>query len=451
MVARITLRWTEAIFLSLRNPSIAWLLAGLGCAATGVILALSVSPETGIALFVLGAGVLAAGAAALRRAASAAELDRLDVSPAEQTYHVLRVTRAAEDGEPAPLSAADLDDYERRLGELISARCDRVWEGVRERRYVKSNGGRVIDLDGGAIFAEIRDIVQEVASLYHAGSENAVLQARAGDIALAVRSAIGDLLHLVSQIPYVDPAAWSVESVVMRLEQAEKGLALYARISSYERYINAAWIAARFAAGASPLSIAAWFIGTEGAKRIGGRFFKRRAEAWAKELLEGSVGLVYLHVARIYDPQRVHRDPDWAALVEALRIHARMPGVDHNRKVLLDRILRARLPDEFAKMALLRALAGDREPDRRSAPPIAPEQLGAAQREAVAERLKEVLSDMQGLDTPPAVAAIADLESRLGASIIERGTDAPTPPRAASWWDWVRTRRGNGQASRRPR
>lgn len=43
-----------------------------------MILALSVSPETGIALFVLGAGTLAAGAAALRRAASAAELGDLE-------------------------------------------------------------------------------------------------------------------------------------------------------------------------------------------------------------------------------------------------------------------------------------------------------------------------------------------------------------------------------------
>ena len=93
------------------------------------------SAEAGIALFVLGTGVLAAGAAALRRAASAAELDRLDVSPAERTYHALRVV--LEGGEPARLSAADLDESERRLGELISARCDRVWEGVRERRYVK--------------------------------------------------------------------------------------------------------------------------------------------------------------------------------------------------------------------------------------------------------------------------------------------------------------------------
>ena len=409
------------LYLSMsRNAPLAWLLAGLGCAATGVILALSISPETGIALFVLGAGTLAAGAAALRRVASAAELDRLDVSPAERTYHVLRVVRAAGDGEPVRLSAAQLDEHERRLGELIDARCDRVWEGIRERRYVKSDAGRVIDLDGGAIFAEVRDIVQEVAGLYHAGSENAVLKARTGDIALAVRSAIGDLLHLAHQLPYVDPAAWSVESVVTRLEQAEKGLAFYRKISPYERYINAAWIAARFAAGASPLSIAAWFIGTEGAKRIGGRLFKRRAEEWVTELLEGSVGLVYLHVARIYDPQRVYRGPDWAVLVEALRIHTRIPGIDHNRKLLLDRILHARLPDEFAKMALLRALAGDREPDRRSGPPIDLEQLGAAQREAVAERLKEVVSQMQGLDAKAVHTAIDDLEGRLGTAVVDR-------------------------------
>lgn len=64
------------------------------------------------------------------------------------------------------LSAADLDESERRLGELISARCDRVWEGVRERRYVKRDRERVIDLDGEAIFTEVRDIVQEVATRF---------------------------------------------------------------------------------------------------------------------------------------------------------------------------------------------------------------------------------------------------------------------------------------------
>ncbi|MCE2541498.1 MAG: hypothetical protein J4G16_14305 [Acidobacteria bacterium] len=101
-------------------------------------------------------------------------------------------------------------------------------------------------------------------------------------------------------------------------------------------------------------------------------------------------------------------------LVEALRIHARISGVDHNRKLLLDRILRARIPDEFAKMALLRVLAGDRKPDRRSAAPVDLEQLGTAQREAVAERLKEVLAEMQGWGAKAARKAIDELESRRG-------------------------------------
>ena len=163
---------------------------------------------------------------------------------------------------------------------------------------------------------------------------------------------------------------------------------------------------------------------------------------WAKELLEGSVGLVYLHVARIYDPQRVHRGPDWAALVEALRIQAHVPGVDHNRKLLLDRILRARIPDEFAKMALLRALAGDREPDRRSAPPVDLEQLSAPQCEAIAERLKEVLSEMQGLDAQAAREAIDDLEGRLGwplssASRETRGRQGSSGS-ARRWLAWRR-------------
>lgn len=77
----------------MKNAPVAWLLAGLGCAIVGTALAILVSAEAGIALFVLGTGVLAAGAAALRRAASAAELDRLDVSPAERTYHAPRVAR----------------------------------------------------------------------------------------------------------------------------------------------------------------------------------------------------------------------------------------------------------------------------------------------------------------------------------------------------------------------
>jgi len=257
-----------------------------GCVAAGAILALSGSPETGVALFVLGAG------------------DCLDVSPAEQTYHALLVARAsaADDGDPARLSAADFDDNEGRLGglgELISARCDRVWEGS----DVRSDGVRVIDLDGGSdVHGDPR---------HRSGGRRPVprgLQERRAQCAhrrhrprrpfghrrLAASGAPDSLRRSGRLVGGVggDPIGAGREGIG----------ALQEDLSPRALHPRRAWIDARFAAGAGPLSIAAWFLGTEGAKRIGGRLFKRRAEAWVKEPLEGSVGLVYLHVARIYDP-----------------------------------------------------------------------------------------------------------------------------------------------------
>ena len=125
-------------------------------------------------------------------------------------------------------------------------------------------------------------------------------------------------------------------------------------------------------------------------------------------------------MARIYDPGRVPRSADYAALVAALDVHRRIPGVDHNRRLLLDRILRARIPDEFAKLALLRALAADGVPDAAEAPPVDLRSLPPAKRQAIAARLVEILPAMRGLDEPEASQAIEDLESRLG-----RGLQVP--------------------------
>ena len=442
----------------LMSARIAWLAAGLTSVAAGIGLVLAAAVEGGIAFVVLGAGLLAAGGAVQPKRPPAstdatspdpsspddltrriAELHQLEdrllaggVSPAERAYHELRLERDADDGPPAPAGPDELDDDERRLAELAAHRCGRVWEGIRERRYVRSEDGRVTDLDGGAIFAEVREIVQEVAGLYHAQSDNAVLEVRTGDIALAVRSAIGDLLHLVNQVPYVDPAGWSIRSVVERLEQAQKGLELYRKVSPYQPYVNAASVAARLALGANPITLAAWTVGSQVAWRAGEKVVRSYAETWLKDLLETSVALVYVHVARTYDPRRAYRGAEWAALVEALRVHARIPGVDANRKLLLDRILGAQIPDEFAKMTLLRALAADRAPDPRSAPVTDLATLRPDERKAVAERLSDLLSAMEGVDAPAAGEALADLERRLQVPLERDRSSATARPLGVS-------------------
>ena len=411
------------------SASVGWLLAGCGVTVAGVSLLFLLSVEVGIAVSLLGVAALGFAAGLTRSAAVDRRLvtdveqhiDELrerdlrevekrwlaeGVSPLEQAWSALQRSHGPEtDTAPSELDA--------RLGRMIQARCDRVWDGIRDRRYVKQEHGEIGGLDGRAIFEEIRGVVEEVARLYGKDVEKAELDARIGDIALAARSAIGELLQAARQAPVVNVTGWTVREVVVWLERVQKVRHLYRKYTPYQHYLRGAWLAARLALGLNPVTAVATTLGWEASKQVGGYVLKTYAEGWLKELLEGSVALVYLQVARTYDPGHTYRSADWLGLVEALRIHKLVPGIDHNRKLLLDRILHAQIPDEFAKLALLRALADDREPDSTLTPPIDLASLRPAQRQAIAECLGAILRDMRGLNEPKASKAIEEMEKGL--------------------------------------
>ena len=425
------------------SAAVGWFLAGCGVTVSGVALIFLVSVETGIALTLLGAGALGFAAGLARSAAVDRRLvadveQRIDelrerdlrelekrwlaegVSPVEQAWNALQRSHDGPetDGPPSELDA--------QLGRMIQARCDRVWDGIRDRRYVKQEDGEVKGIDGRVVFEEFRDVVKEVARLYGEDAEKAELDARIGDIALAARSAIGDLLQVAQQAPVISVTGWTVREVVTRLEQVQKARNLYRMYTPWQHYVRGATLAARVALGANPVTLAASVLAGEAFSRVGKHVVKTYAEAWLKELLEGSVALVYLQVARTYDPDHTYRGADWLGLVEALRIHKLVPGIDHNRKLLLDRILRSRIPDEFAKLALLRALAADGEPDSTLTPPIDFASLRPAQRQAIAECLGAILRDMRGLNEPKASQAIEEMEKGLSiglqVDLIEAGS-----------------------------
>ena len=411
------------------SASVGWLLAGCGVTVSGVALLFLLSVEVGVAISLLGAGALGFAAGLMRSAAVdrrlVAEVEQhIDelrerdlrevekrwlaegVSPVEQAWGALQRSHDPE----TDRASSELDS---RLGQMIQARCDRVWDGIRDRRYVKQEHGEIAGLDGRAVFEEVRGVVLEVARLYGKDAEKAELDARIGDIAFAARSAIGDLLQAARQTPVVNVTGWTVREVVVWLERVQMARNLYRRYTPYQHYVRGATLAARLALGANPVTLVASTLAGEAFTRVGKHVAKRYAEGWLKELLEGSVALLYLQAARTYDPNRTYRSADWLALVEALRVHKLVPGIDHNRKVLLDRILRARIPDEFAKLALLRTLADDGEPDPALAPPIDFASLPPAQRQAIAECLGAILRDMRGLNEPKASEAIEEMEKRL--------------------------------------
>ncbi len=411
------------------NASVGWLLAGCGVTISGIALFILVSVEVGAAVCLFGAGAFgfAAGltrsAAADRRIAAEVgqhinELREQDLkevqtrwaaegmSPAEQAWRKLQGSHGPETDEAPP-------ELDARLGKMIQTRCDRVWDGIRDRRYVKQEHGEIAGVNASAVFEEIRDVVKEVARLYGKDAERAELDARIGDIALAARSAISELLQVARQAPVVDVPGWTVREVMVWLERVQKVRHLYGMYTPWKHYLRGAAMAWRIALGMNPVTLVATTLAGEAMTRVGTHVLKTYGEGWLKELLEGSVALVYLQVARTYDPRHTYRSADWLGLVEALRIHTLIPGIDHNRKLLLDRILRAQIPDEFAKLALLRALADDAELDSTLTPPTDFASLRPAQRHAIAESLGAVLRDMRGLNEPEPSKAIEELEKRL--------------------------------------
>ena len=413
-----------------------WLAAGAGLMAAGFGLARFWWFEFGMALILLGAAALGYLVGLARSAVLDAELtERIDrqlaelreeqrrvqeekwlsdgVSPIEQSWRVLAQRAGGADEDPAA-EAVPANDIDRRLTDLIRQRCDRVWSGIKEKRYWRQVDGKTVGPDLGAIGKEIEGVVREVAALYHQDRDDPVMEARLGDIVLTSRSVLGELLQIARLVPVVDLSALSLATVKTRLEQIQQARVLYQQYARYKILVDVATGATRVALGSNPVTAAAWFVGGKALSLAGAHVATKYVDALLRDALESSVALVYEQVARIYDPGRVQRSADYAALVAALDVHRRIPGVDHNRRLLLDRILRARLPDEFAKLELLRALAADGVPDAAEAPPVDLRSLPPAKRQAITDRLVEILPAMRGLDEPEASQAIEDLESRLG-------------------------------------
>ena len=430
-----------------------WLAVGSGLMLAGLGLARFWWFEFGMALILLGAAALGYLVGLARSKVLDAELTkRIDrqldelreeqrrvleeewssdgVSPIEKGWRTLAQRTGAADEDPAKAAAAN--DIDRRLDDLVRQRCDRVWTGIKEKRYWRQVDGKTVGPDLGAIGKEIEDVVREVAALYHQDRDDPVMEARLGDILLTGRSVLGELLvqlqrlpeslarfrQIARFLPAVDLPAQSLATVKIRLEQIQQARRYYRFYARYlRRVIDVGGNATRVALGMNPVTLAAWFVGGEALRFAGAHVAKKYVDALLRDELESSVALVYEHVARTYDPGRVRRSADYAALVAALDVHRRIPGIDHNRRLLLDRILRAPIPDEFAKLALLRALADDGVPDAAEAPPVDRGSLPPAKRRAITERLVDILPAMRGLDEPEASQAIEDLESRLGCGL----------------------------------
>ncbi len=156
---------------------------------------------------------------------------------------------------PAPWQA-DLARKDRELERLLKAETLALYERILANRY---------SVDGQLQLPAVRDdalaLVHKVAALYQPGIQEPLLEASMIPIVRGAGRACLQLLVVIDELPGSIRTA-NLSTLYGYVRNAVKAWQLYKTSEPYWPYFNAAFYLGRFAMGANPLALGAWwFVG----------------------------------------------------------------------------------------------------------------------------------------------------------------------------------------------
>ncbi len=318
-----------------------------------------------------------------------------------------------ESSAPSPANEkqlADLARKDRQLNELLKNETKILYDNILANKYA---------IDGVVQIPVIRDdalaLVHKVAAIYRPGIEQPLLGASLARITRGASRACLQVLVVLDELPLGVKDA-SLATLYGYVRNAVKAWQLYKTSEPYWPYVNAAWYLGRFAMGANPLTLGAWwFVGSlsqRGAKAVATHLVNRQALA----LLASLVRILGYEVAGIYGDDFRHRDANWIYAAELSELLASFPLSRDSLAHALREIGALDLRSEYDRIFLYRCLAG-----HKSARPqqYQPDQfLSMSERQAIALRLEKSLATfIHGKSADRVTSWKRGVEERLGVKL----------------------------------
>ena len=199
----------------------------------------------------------------------------------------------------------EVSQRDRRLLQLLEDESQRVFDKILANEY--SLDGRVqIDL----IRDEALSFVKSVAQIYRPDLEEPLMETSSEKVLRAASRACLQLLVLTEQLP-LDVKSYSLSRLHLYVQKAVKAYGMYRSVEPYWPMLNRAYYVGRFALGASPVSLGAWWVastlGTKSAKDLASRLVNQQA----MRLLQDLVRVVGFEVASLYSEDFRYRDGNW--------------------------------------------------------------------------------------------------------------------------------------------
>ena len=281
------------------------------------------------------------------------------------------------------IDLANLIEKDRQLDELLKQETQVAYDRILSNRYAP---------DGQVQFTIIRDdvyaLIIRVAQLYQPSVKQPMLETNLSLIIRAVSRASLHTLVLLEDLP-LNVKGYSLASLYGYMRNAVSAYRMYKSAEPYWPYVNTAFYLGRFALGANPLTLGAWWfvgaLGQRGAQAVVTRVINRQALG----LLSNVVRVIGYEVAATYGGDFRHREANWIYGAELTDLLSRFPISKDSLSHALKEVGSLSLRSEYDRMFLYRCLA-----EHVSARPQqfeAARHLAAEERRAIAGRLEKFL------------------------------------------------------------
>lgn len=277
----------------------------------------------------------------------------------------------------------ELAEKDRELHRMLAEESKRVFEDIRNNKYAE-NG--VVDID--LIRDDVLDLVSRVARIYQPDSQNPLLETSIANSFRAASRACLQFLVVLEELP-IDVKELNINNAYTWIRRAVQAYGIYRSTEPWWPYLSTAWYLGRFAMGANPISLGAWWVvgslGQRGATAVAQRIVNRQA----LDLLNNIVRVIGYEVASVYSVDFRFRDANWIYAVELTELVSRFPVSRASLSHSLKEIGALQLRSEYNRIFLYRCLA-----EHKSADPARYRGyafLRADEKAAVATRLEKFL------------------------------------------------------------
>ncbi len=260
------------------------------------------------------------------------------------------------------------------------------------------------------------ELVGKVARIYQPSVQQPLLET---NMPLVVRAASRACLHflvLLDDLP-LNVKDYSFSSMYSYVRSAVNAYRMYKSTEPYWPYVNTAYYLGRFAMGANPLTMGAWWflgaLGKQGAQAVATRVINRQALA----LLSDVVRVIGYEVASVYGGDFRHRDANWIYAAELTELLHQFPLSRDSLSHALKEIGALQLRGEYDRIFLYRCVAGHLSARPQNFRALAC--LSSAECRAIAGRLEKFLHTfIHGKTADRVQKWKAGAEARLGVKLL---------------------------------